>query len=71
MAYEFDLGDIEGPYADSDGSQVVEFVLGVDPEADTVVVMIGASVIVCGYIVEDSFGDDASGIHYWLFRKRD
>jgi hypothetical protein len=39
MAYEFDLGDIEGPYADSDGSQIVEFVLGVDPETDTVVVM--------------------------------
>jgi hypothetical protein len=39
MAYEFDLGDIEGPYTDSEGSQIVEFVLGVDSDADTVVVM--------------------------------
>jgi hypothetical protein len=129
MAYEFDLGDVEGPYTDSDGSQIVEFILGVDPETDTVAVMsvilfpttqedalelcfgirtkagpelsrvsepdygkegaekyiprerradvlakimdsIGASVIVCGYVVEDSFRDDASGINYWLFRKR-
>jgi hypothetical protein len=162
MAYEFDLGDPEGPYTDSEGSQIVEFVLGVDPETDTVVVMsvilfptkqedtlelcfgirtktgpdlsrvsepdygkegaekyiprdkraavlarikqsissvvsakmpsliametfypdlppqalkkydgIVASVIVCGYVVEDSFRYEASGINYWLFKKRD
>jgi hypothetical protein len=162
MAYEFDLGDLEGPYTDSEGSQIVEFILGADPEADTVVVMsvilfpttqedmlelcfgirtktgpdlsrvsepdygkegaekyiprerradvlakikdsvssivsaampsliametfypdlppealkkyslIGASVIICGYVVEDSFRDDASRTNYWLFRKRD
>jgi hypothetical protein len=39
MAYEFDLGEIEGPYTDNEGSQIVEFVLGVDPDTDTVVVM--------------------------------
>jgi hypothetical protein len=33
--------------------------------------LIGASVIVCAYVVEDSFRDEASGINYWLFRKRD
>jgi hypothetical protein len=162
MAYEFDLGDLEGPYTDSEGSQIVEFVLGVDPDTDTVVVMsvilfpttqedvlelcfgirtktgpdlsrisepdygkegakkyiprdkradvlakieesvsrvvsakmpsfiametfysnlppealkkysiIGASVIVCGYVVDDSFRYESSGINYWLFRKRD
>jgi hypothetical protein len=39
MAYEFDLGDLEGPYTDSEGSQIVEFILGVDPETDTVAVI--------------------------------
>jgi hypothetical protein len=39
MAYEFDLGDLEGPYIDSEGSQIVEFILGVDAETDTVAVM--------------------------------
>lgn len=162
MAYEFDLGEIEGPYTDSENSQIVEFVLGVDPDTDTVAVMsvilfpttrddtlelcfgirtktgadlsrisepdygregaekyiprdkraavlariresvssvvsakmpsfiametfysnlppqalgkynvIGAGVIVCGYVVEGSFRDEASRINYWLFKKRD
>lgn len=39
MAYEFDLGGLEGPFTDAENSQIVEFVLGVDPDADMVVVM--------------------------------
>ena len=39
MAYEFDLGELEGPYTDSENSHIVEFVLGVDPDRDTVAVM--------------------------------
>jgi hypothetical protein len=39
MAYEFDLSDLDGPYTDSEGSQIVEFILGVDPATDTVAVM--------------------------------
>jgi hypothetical protein len=152
MAYEFDLGDLEGPYTDSEGSQIVghgcgdvrhtvpttqqdtlELCFGIrtkagvelsrvsgpdygkegaekyiprerradvlakimdsvssvvsaampgliametfypdlPPEALKKYSLIGASVIVCGYLLEDSFRDDASGINYWLFRKRD
>jgi len=33
--------------------------------------VIGAGVIVCGYVVEGSFRDEASRINYWLFKKRD
>jgi hypothetical protein len=28
MEYEFDLGELEGPYTDAEGSQIVEFTLG-------------------------------------------
>jgi hypothetical protein len=39
MAYEFDLGELESIFMDADGSHVMEFVLGVDPDEDAVVVM--------------------------------
>jgi hypothetical protein len=39
MAYEFGLQETEGPFAENDGSHVVEFILGFDAEADTIVVM--------------------------------
>jgi hypothetical protein len=35
------------------------------PEALKKYSLIGASVIVCGYVLEDSFRDDASRINYW------
>ena len=41
------------------------------PEALGKYNVIGAGVIVCGYVVDDSFRDEASGINYWLFKKRD
>jgi hypothetical protein len=33
--------------------------------------VIGASVIVCGYLVADSFRADDTGINYWIFKRRD
>jgi hypothetical protein len=37
--YVFDLGGLEGPFTDGEGSRVVEFVLGIDVDLNTVAVM--------------------------------
>jgi hypothetical protein len=39
MAYEFDLGELEGLFTDRENSLIIEFVLGVDPDTDKIVVM--------------------------------
>lgn len=39
MAYEFQIDELEGPYTDEEGSQIVEFILGFDVEQDSIVVM--------------------------------
>ncbi len=47
------------------------FYANLPPEALTKYSVIGAKIIVCGYIVEEDFRDPDSGINYWLFKKRD
>ena len=160
MAYEFNLGALEGPYTDDQWAHIVEFILGMDAAQNVVVVMsvilfptdnpdvlelcfgirtkgetfgisepdygkesaakyipknqradvlqkikeavesivsskmpayiametyypnlppealtkysvIGAGIIILGYVIEDQFRDPESGINYWFFRKRD